>query len=58
MQVHRRLGDGGRGALGARQVIGHAEASEYLVTEGLVHSPEDNLVQVDIGTNAERWLVG
>jgi len=50
-QVHGRLGDGGRGQLSARQVVGHAEALQYFVTRGLVHGAEDDLVQVDIGTD-------
>ena len=56
-QFRRRLGDGRRGRLGTRQIVGHAEALEHLVTQGLVHSSQDDLVQVDIGSNTERRLV-
>jgi hypothetical protein len=50
-------GDGGRGRLGTWQVVGHAEAFEHLVTQGLVHRSQNDLVLVDIGSDTERWLV-
>jgi hypothetical protein len=42
--------EGGRNGLGARQVVGHAEALDHVVTSELVHGPQDDIVQVDIGT--------
>jgi hypothetical protein len=45
-------GDGRCRSLCTRQVVGHGEAFADLVTLGLVHHAEHNLVQVDIGPDA------
>ncbi len=51
-QARSQLGDGRCRGLRTRQVVGHAETVRDLVTIRLVHHTEDDLVQVDIGTNA------
>jgi len=48
---------GGSSRLRPWQVVGHAEGRQYLVTAGLVHGSQDDVVQVDIGADTQGETV-